>query len=141
MDLRVLLLTTDLGLSELVRAQVENLGCRCNIWGSYDEASTSIDWADAVIIDLHGDGLDDLNRLRVESPRVRILAVAADATQEASARSAGADQVLVEPFSIPDLIDAVRRLGPSGDASVIDLRTGEKVAAPVADDAPWWATR
>lgn len=141
MDLRVLVLTTDLGLSEMVRAQVENLGCRCNLWGSYDEASTSIDWADAAIIDLAGDGLDDLNRLRVEAPRVRILAIAPDPAQEAAAQSAGADQVLLEPFSITDLIDAVRRLGPAGDGSVIDLRTGEAIAAPVADDAPWWATR
>lgn len=141
MDLRVLVLTTDLGLSELVRAQVDNLGCRCNLWESYDEASSSIDWADAAIIDLAGDGLDDLNRLRVEAPRVRILAIAPDAAQEASARSAGADEVLVEPLAIPDLIEAVRRLAPGGDASVIDLRTGEKVAAPAVDDAPWWATR
>lgn len=141
MDLRVLVLTADLGLSELLRAQVENLGCRCNLWPSYDEANTSIDWADAAIIDLAGDGLDDLNRLRVEAPRVRILAIAPDSGQEASARSAGADQVLVEPFSVSEVVDAVRRLGPSGGDSVIDLRTGESIAAPAASDAPWWATR
>ena len=143
MDLRVLVLTNDLGLAELLRTQVENIGAACNLRASYDEASQSLDWADAVIIDLAGDGLDDLNRLRVECPRARVLAVATDALQEGSARSAGADEVLVEPFTIADIVDAVRLLGPnlSGDATVIDLTTGEKSAAPAVDDAPWWATR
>lgn len=141
MDLRVLVLTGDLGLSELLRAQVENLGCHCTLRETYDDASPSIDWADAAIIDLAGDGLDDLNRLRIEAPRVRILAIAPDLQQEGAARSAGADQVLVEPFSIADVIEAVRALGPNGDAHVVDLRTGVTTAAPVADDAPWWATR
>ena len=141
MDLRVLVLTGDLGLSELVRAQVENLGCTCTLRESYDEANASIDWADAAIIDLVGEGLDDLNRLRVEAPRVRVLAIAPDAVAGDSARSAGADQVLVEPFAIADLVEAVRALGPSGDARVVDLRTGAVTAAPVVADAPWWATR
>lgn len=140
MDLRVLVLTGDLGLSELLRAQVENLGCHCTLRETYDDASPSIDWADAAIIDLAGDGLDDLNRLRIEAPRVRILAIAPDVEQEGAARSAGADQVLVEPFSIADVIEAVRSLGPNGDAQVVDLRTGIATAAPAVDDAPWWAT-
>ena len=141
MDLRVLVLTADLGLSELLRAQVENLGCRCTLQETYDDASATIGWADAAIIDLAGNGLDDLNRLRVEAPRVRILAVAPDAEQEGAARSAGADQVLVEPFSIADVVNAVRALGPNGDALVIDLRTGVASAAPAVEEAPWWATR
>jgi len=141
MDLRVLVLTADLGLSELLRTQVENLGCRCNLRSSYDEAGSSIEWADAAIIDLVGDGLDDLNRLRVEAPRVRILAIATDAEQDGAARSAGADQVLVEPFAIADVVHAVRALGPNGDAQVIDLRTGVASEAPVVAEAPWWATR
>jgi DNA-binding response OmpR family regulator len=141
MDLRVLVLTADLGLSELLRTQVENLGCQYTGRETYDEASATIGWADAAIIDLDGNGLDDLNRLRVEAPRVRILAIAPDAVQEDAARSAGADQVLVEPFAIAEVVEAVRALGPSGDAKVIDLRTGLATAAPVVDDAPWWATR
>lgn len=141
MDLRVLVLTADLGLSELVRAQVENLGCVCSMRATYDEASSTIDWADAAIIDLVGDGIDDLSRLRVEAPRVRILAIAPDAVQEAAAHAAGADQVLVEPFSISTLVDAVRALGPSGDALVVDIRTGVTTEAPKVEEAPWWATR
>jgi DNA-binding response OmpR family regulator len=141
MDLRVLVLTADLGLSELIRAQVENLGCVCTLRGTYDEASASIDWADAAVIDLVDDGIDDLCRLRVEAPRVRILAIAPDAAHEQAARSAGADQVLVEPFAIAEVVDAVRALGPSGDAHVIDLRTGVVTDASPAEDAPWWATR
>ncbi|MEQ1786934.1 MAG: hypothetical protein ABL966_07770 [Acidimicrobiales bacterium] len=141
MDLRVLVLTADLGLSELVRAQVENLGCVCSLRTTYDEASSTIDWADAAIIDLVGDGIDDLSRLRVEAPRVRILAIAPDAVQEAAAHAVGADQVLVEPFSISTLVDAVRALGPSSDALVVDIRTGITSEAPRVEEAPWWATR
>jgi DNA-binding response OmpR family regulator len=141
MDLRVLVLTSDLGMSELLRAQVENLGCHCNLRDTYDGASSAIGWADAAIIDLAGDGLDDLNRLRVEAPRVRILAIAPDGAQEGAALSAGADQVLVEPFSIAQLVEAVRALGTRGDAQVVDLRTGVSTTAPVVEDAPWWATR
>lgn len=141
MDLRVLVLTEDLGLSELIRAQVENLGCVCTLRETYDEASSAIDWADAAIVDLVDDGIDDLCRLRVEAPRVRILAIAPDAVQERAARSAGADQVLVEPFAIAEVVEAVRALGPSGDARVIDLRTGVSSEAPKVEDAPWWASR
>jgi DNA-binding response OmpR family regulator len=141
MDLRVLVLTGDLGLAELLRTQVENLGCHSTVRATYDEASSSLDWADAAIVDLAGDGLDDLNRLRVEAPRLRILAIAADAVQAAAAQSVGADQVLVEPFAIAEVVESVRHLGPSGDAQVIDLRTGEASPAPAVEDAPWWATR
>jgi DNA-binding response OmpR family regulator len=139
MDLRVLVLTADLGLSELLRTQVENLGCSCTLRATYDDASASLDWADAAIIDLAGDGLDDLNRLRVEAPRLRILAIAIDAAQEGEARTAGADQVLVEPFAIAELGAAVRTLGPSGDGQVIDLRTGAASEVPQVEGS-WFAT-
>jgi DNA-binding response OmpR family regulator len=141
MDLRVLVLTADPGLSELVRAQVENLGCVCTLRDTYDEASLAIDWADAAVVDLVGDGLDDLCRLRVEAPRVRILAIAPDAVQEKAARSAGADQVLVEPFAIADVVEAVRALGSPGEALVVDIRTGAATPSPAVEDAPWWASR
>jgi DNA-binding response OmpR family regulator len=140
MDLRVLVLTEDPGLAELLRTQIENLGGACTLRETYDELSPILDWADAAIIDLAGDGFDDLHRLRVESPRLRVLAVATDPSQEASARSAGADDVLVEPFSVADIIDAIRRLAPPSAAQVIDLRTGEVSAAPAAVDGPWFAT-
>ena len=140
MDLRVLVLTPDLGLAELLRTQVENLGGACTVRETYDEASPALEWADAAIIDLAGDGLDDLNRLRVECPRLRVLAIATDALQEGSARSAGADEVMVEPFSIADIIELIRRLGPRGGGQVIDLRTGEVSEAPATADGPWFAT-
>jgi DNA-binding response OmpR family regulator len=139
MDLRVLVLTTDPGLADLLRTQVENLGAACTLRDTYDEASPSLEWADAAIIDLAGDGLDDLNRLRVECPRLRVLAIAVDDLQEGSARSAGADEVLVEPFSVADVIDSIRKLGPNGSAQVIDLRTGE-VTEPQSVEGPWFAT-
>jgi DNA-binding response OmpR family regulator len=139
MDLRVLVLTGDLGLSELLRTQVENLGCNSTVRATYDEASPAIEWADAAIIDLAGDGLDDLNRLRVEAPRLRILAIAVDAAQEDEARTAGADEVLVEPFAISELGAAVRTLGPSGGAQVIDLRSGTAGEASQVEGS-WFAT-
>ena len=141
MDLRVLVLTADLGLAELLGAQAENLGCQVNIRASYDDAAANIAWADAAVVDLAGDGLDQLSRLRVEAPRVRILAVAPDADVEEQARSAGAHQVIQEPFSIADLATSLRALAPAGDARVIDLRTRVATDAPTVDDAPWFSTR
>ena len=140
MDLRVLVLTTDLGLGGLLRTQVENLGGACTLGDSYDELSPSLDWADATIIDLAGDGLDDLNRLRVECPRLRVLAIATDELQNGSARSAGADEVLVEPFAISDVVETIRRLAPTGSVPVIDLRNGDPADAAEADDGSWFAT-
>lgn len=141
MDLRVLVLTTDRDIAELVRTQAENLGCRCTVADGFDQGLSSVGWAEAAIVDLAGEGLADLNRLRVESPLLRVLALAPDQVQADAARSAGAHQVLLEPLSIPEVIDAVRALGNFGDAEVVDLRTGERQAAPAVDDAPWWATR
>jgi DNA-binding response OmpR family regulator len=140
MDLRVLVLTKDGGLADVLRTQVENLGAACTLRETYDELSPSLAWADAAIIDLADDGLDDLNRLRVESPRMRVLAVATETAQEEAARSAGADEVLVEPFSIADIVDSIRRLAPPDTATVIDLRTGEVTAAPAPVEGPWFAT-
>ena len=141
MDLRVLVLTKDLGVAELLRTQVENLGGATTVRETYDELGPSLEWADAAIIDLAGDGLDDLSRLRVECPRLRVLAIAMDADQEAAARSAGADEVMVEPFAVADVIDAIRKLGPTpGSAEVIDLRTGEVSQAPTEVEGPWFAT-
>jgi DNA-binding response OmpR family regulator len=141
MDLRVLVLTKDLGMAELLRTQVENLGGACTVRESYDEMSPSLDWADAAIIDLAGEGLDDLNRLRVECPRLRVLAVATEGDDVEAARSAGADEVMVEPFAISDIVEAIRKLGPAvAAAQVIDLRTGEVSDAPATVEGPWFAT-
>lgn len=141
MDLRVLVLIADPDLGQLIRTQVDNLGCSCSVAPTYDAATKALSWADAAIVDLDGDGLDDLNRLRVEVPTMRTIAIAPDHDRATSARSAGVDQVLVEPFSIADVVAAVRSLRPTVDAAVVDLRTGLVTAAPAVDDAPWWATR
>lgn len=138
MDLRVLVLIAERELGTLVRAQVENLGCRCHLAESYDDATGMIEWADAAIVDLVGDGLDDLNRLRVEAPKIRTLAIVPDGSLEDAARSAGADGVLTEPFSVADLVAGVRAMGSRVDPQVIDVR--DRQPAEV-EDAPWWATR
>ena len=140
MDLRALVLTKDADLGAVLRTQVENLGGACTLRETYDALSSSLTWADAAIIDLAGDGLDDLNRLRVESPRLRVLAVATNASDEEAARSAGADDVLLEPFSIADIVDGIRRLAPLTTTQVIDLSTGEVSTAPTPVEGPWFAT-
>jgi CheY-like chemotaxis protein len=141
MDLRVLVLTADAGLAELLRTQVENLGCPCTTVDSYDAAGPSLSWADAVVIDLVDDGLDTLHRLRVEAPMLHVVAVAPDAELAEQATAAGAVRVLQEPLTITDVVEAVRSLAPGTGAEVIDLRTGERSTVPEVDDAPWWATR
>ena len=134
----MLVLTGDPGFAELLRTQVENLGSPCSVCDSYAEASSAIDWADAAVVDLADEGLDHLSRLRVESPQLRILAVASDPEGAAEAEVAGADRVLVEPFTIADLIDSVRSLASEPTPEVIDLRAVEPVAA--GDEEPWWAS-
>lgn len=141
MDLRVVVLIADRQMGELVRAQVENLGCRCNLVDTYEAASAALVWAEAAVVDLAGDGVDHLNRLRVEAPTLRTLAIAPDASHRGVADEIGVDKLLVEPFSVAELVDAVRALGHGAGADgVVDLRSGEGAGAPV-DDAPWWATR
>ena len=138
MDLRVLVLTSDPGFAELLRTQVENLGSQCTVCESYAEASSAIDWADAAVVDLADEGLDHLTRLRVESPQLQLLAVAPDPESAAEAETAGADSVLVEPFTIAGLIESVRSLASEPTPEVIDLRAVEPVAA--GDEEPWWAS-
>lgn len=143
MDKRVLLLTADKGLGDLVRAQVENLGCRCTVADGLETGIGAVDWAEVAILDLATEDLTSLRRLRDEAPGVRTLVIAPDDVQAEPARNAGVEGILVEPFSIPELVAAMREVaGPNGgDAGVVDLRAGGSGAAQPADDAPWWATR
>jgi CheY-like chemotaxis protein len=137
MDLRTLLITGDGGLADLLRPQVENQGGLCVVADTYDDARESFEWADAVMLDLElpEGGVEALARLRVELPAVPVVAIAGTA-QAASAVAGQVERVLLEPFSIADVVDAIRSLIPA----LIDLRGGETAAA-VADDAPWWASR
>ncbi|MGV3759290.1 MAG: hypothetical protein ACO1PW_07060 [Actinomycetota bacterium] len=142
MDKRVLLLTADKGLGDLVRAQVENLGCRCTVAEGFESGIGAIDWAEVAVLDLATEDLASLRRLREEAPGVRTLVIAPDDVQAEPARHAGVEGVVVEPFSIPELVAALREVaggGTSGDV-VVDLR-GRPAAGPVVDDAPWWASR
>lgn len=142
MDLRVVVVSADDDLAELIRAQVENLGCRCSVADTYDAGSGFLSWADAAVVDLAGEGLEDLYRLRVEAPMVRVLAIAPDDRADAAARTAGAFSVLLEPFAVADVVAAIRALKPNEDTTVVvDLRTGERTAAPEVSDAPWFSTR
>jgi len=140
MDLRVVVLIEDRQMGDLVRAQVENLGCRCSLVTAYEEASTALTWAEAAVVDLAGDGVEHLNRLRIEAPTLRTLAIAPDAELGRIAEDVGVDVLLREPFSVAELVDAVRALDHPTGGGVVDLRSGESAPA-AADDAPWWATK
>lgn len=141
MDLRVLVLTADSPLAGLIRAQVDNLGCTSAVAADYEEAASALEWADAVFVDLV-DGLDDLARLRADAPTLPIVAVAPDAEVAARATAEGAHSVLVEPFSISDIVERVRGLGHAAGPATVDLRgTGATIGSVASDDKPWWATR
>jgi DNA-binding response OmpR family regulator len=149
-DAKMLVVTSDRALAELLRPQVENQGSECTVVESYDEASRLLGWADSLIVDLElpCGGLDSIQRLQVESPDLRIIAIATNEVDALAAEGLGLDQVLREPFSIADVVAAVRSVATArpGDAQVIDLRapvTGatETAGAALVDDRPWWATR
>lgn len=139
MELRLLVIGSDPGVREMLRAQAQNIGCDCNAARDFSEVRGVLGWAQAAIVDLADGGLEALEHLRVEAPDLPVLAVATDDAQAAAARDAGATVVLTEPYPIPELVAAIRQLQPAGSAQVVDLR--EAAAAKVADDAPWWATR
>jgi DNA-binding response OmpR family regulator len=145
-DAHMLLVSGDRGLIDLLRPQVENQGCECQVADSYDDASFQLSWADAVLLDLElpGGGLDALRRVRIEAPQVQIIVVATTEADAVAAEELGADRVLREPFSIADVVEAVRTVGTDrGGENVVDLREAVdlRVAAVAADDLPWWATR
>ena len=102
----------------------------------------SLEWKTWVRLAFVEAGSDwrSLNRLRVEVPKLRVLAIAPDAAQAELARSAGAAAVLTEPFSIAEIIEELRALARPY-AEVLDLTGAAAGPAPAVDDAPWWATR
>lgn len=136
----MLVLSADANFGALVQAQVDNLGCATNLALTYDEGSTKLAWAEAAVVDLAGDGLDDLYGLRVEAPMLRILAIAPDEERAEAARSAGVNHLLVEPFSITDIGAAVRALDVATD-NVVDLRDHATQPEQSDESKPWWATR
>lgn len=141
MDLRVLVLTADDDLGTLIGAHVENLGCSSSRAATYDDGSTALAWADVAVVDLVGDGIDDLYRLRLEAPLVQVIAIAPDLERAETARASGARRVLLEPFSIADVVDALRAMGSGAKTSTVDLRSSAGPDAMAVADAPWWATR
>lgn len=134
MDLRTLVITDDSALEALVRSQVENLGCPCNVADSYQDAVSRLPWADVAIVDL-GPGVELLHQVRIEAPTVDVVAIVTDESLSAEVLAAGAVSVLSEPFNVSDLVDAMRALRPP-EPPVIDLTLDTQV-----EDAPWWASR
>lgn len=139
MELRLLVIGSDPGVREMLRAQAQNIGCDCNAARAFTDVRGALEWAQAAMVDLAEGGLEALEHLRAEAPDLPVLAVATDDAQAAAACDAGAAVVLTEPYPIPELVAAIRQLQPPGAADVVDLR--EAPAATVPDDAPWWATR
>ena len=145
MEARVVIVTADEGVAETIRAQATNLGAVVNRAYEPSVAPDKLEWADAVIVDLLLEGSSAL--VAELAPTRAVLAVASTPEQGLAAAEVGA-AVLTEPFSIVQLVEALRTLvaGAPQHAAVVDLR-GQPVApaaaapAEVADDLPWWATR
>ena len=144
MDARMLVVSADRGLVELLRPQVENVGCESRLADCAAEVDRHLAWADAMLLDLElpDGGMDVLRHARDEAADVQVVAVATNETDAVLASDLGAVRVLLEPFSITDVVEAVRAVGTPTGAKVIDLR--DKVSARLADEAddrPWFATQ
>lgn len=138
----VVVLTEDRALADVIAPQLTNLGRDCR-WVAGPPGGADIEFA---VVDLAMDGGADLvTGLTAAGSTVVAIAPDARAADELASAAPGA-VVVVEPFSIVELIDALHTLDPDradgtggdgtgGDGTVIDLRRH------VVDDRPWWATR
>lgn len=140
MDARVVVVTADDGLAEVVMPQVSNLGATVVRAEDTGSARGRLEWADGFVVDLVLDGGSELasELLDVVGPGVLVVAPSGDSAGWAADRGA---VVLAEPFSIVDVVEGLRALVSGrqvvvGDGNVIDLRSRFE-----ADDRPWWATR
>ncbi len=143
----VVVLTDDEALADVVAPQVTNLGRSCR-WvprsADVADALGSAAGIEAAVVDLAMAGGTELVAQLVDAG-ASVVAIAPDGRAADAVRErARAAEVVVEPFSIVELVEALRSLDPhpldsaagsGGRAAVIDLRRA------AADHRPWWATR
>lgn len=142
---RFLVVSDDLGLAEMLRAQAENMGWSSSVLDEAPGDGAPFLAADVVAVDMQlgeGDlGVPTIARVRAVHETANVLAIASDDDAARRATAAGAQHVVTEPFTIAQLIEALRdaaRGTPLPDG-VIDIRG--MVGATGESEPPWWATR
>lgn len=129
--LTVLIIEDEHAIRRFVRTALEGEGCR--VWeadtlrSALHEASTRK--LDLVILDLglpDGDGIDFIRELRVwSSMPVVVLSARVAEYDKVEALNAGADDYLIKPFGVPELLARVRAVcrrvmrGPEGMIRII----------------------
>jgi two-component system copper resistance phosphate regulon response regulator CusR len=144
--MRVLVVEDDAALGPLVRRGLQQQRLAVDLVGSVREAidAATITTYDVVCLDLglpDGDGLDLCRRLRSQDPLLqrprRILALTArDAVADRVAGlDAGADDYLVKPFDLAELLARIRALGRRDDQDGPVLEVGDITVDPITHRA------
>jgi DNA-binding response OmpR family regulator len=115
--MRLLVIEDERELAGLIRSALERGGFAVDLAGTLDAATTCLDLVsyDGTILDLalpDGDGLALLRRLRKAGSTLPVLVLTARDTPEdrVLGLDAGADDYLIKPFHMPELIARVRAL-------------------------------
>jgi DNA-binding response OmpR family regulator len=115
--MRILIIEDERDLSELIMSALERAGFSADCVSSLEKAASAVAVAiyDAVILDLtlpDGDGLVFLRTLRRDGHRLPVLILTARDAPEDRVKGLdnGADDYLVKPFHMPELISRIRAL-------------------------------
>src|ERR1700719_3198209 len=142
--MRLLVVEGEARITEVLRAALSRAGFAVDSVDTMADARAVIPLApyDAVILDLglpDGDGLDLLNELRRAGNLVPVLVLTARDAVEArvTGLDAGADDYLVKPFAMAELIARTKALlRRPGHALGVTLKAGNLSFDPIERDVP-----